>query len=266
MLGAKSMDPTSCIKARRPVRKPVIVLFAGTLAAVCFGLVRFGRLRVTRTKPIATSFTLETEAYSYQHNVKGEILSRTVTARRPDGTTVTAETIFPGKPHEHAMRLIRYPDGHSLGLIDAIAAKTTWPANPGQAAFDKQRLLHPPADCVLANYEELIGNDVVLSHKVNVMSVSFQNTAWRAPNLGCEEIQSRQGYNHEGVFKLLSETKAVSLKLGEPDIRLFDPGVRYAELRPSEVLRRETTRVGIRWSEILQQEADREDAMYLAKR
>ena len=86
---------------------------------------------------------------------------------------------------------------------------------------------------------------------------------WRASELGCETIQSRQGYEHEGAFKLTSETKAISLKLGEPDLRLFDKGANYVELKPSELLRRDTTRAGIPWGKGLQQQAEREDKIYL---
>jgi hypothetical protein len=53
--------------------------------------------------------------------------------------------------------------------------------------------------------------------------------------------------------------------MGEPDPRLFDEGATYTELKPSDRLRLDTARVGILWNQSLQQEADREDALYLAR-
>ena len=52
--------------------------------------------------------------------------------------------------------------------------------------------------------------------------------------------------------------------LGEPDARFFDLGASYAEIKPCELLRRETKAAGVRWSPELAEESVREDQRYAA--
>lgn len=246
-------------------RVTAAVILFGVLGIAVLMQVRSRRAHAESARPIAVSFTLETETYSFsQGKAQGELISRDLTARRADGTTATVSTLFPGQPHQRTIRVIRYLDGRELRLADAIAAKTdeSWrrdgPRRP-------QLLVNPPAECVFAGWEKFIKKDTVLGHTVDVVRNGFADTEWRARDLGCQTIESRNGYKHGDEFLLGGETRAVVLKLGEPSPRLFDDGANYAELKPSDFLRREVAHAGIPWNEDLQREADQEERFYLLK-
>jgi hypothetical protein len=249
----------------RSSRPAAVVILSVVLGIACLALARSRRAHAESARAVATPFTLKTESYGFSNGALGEIGSSDLTARRADGTTVTVSTAFPGKPYQRSIRVVRYLDGRQVRLVDAIAAKTML-FSQKDVAWRNQRLLNPSADCVFANYENLIGKDAVLGHAADVVSTSFTGTVWRAPDLGCETVQSREGYKHNGGFMLEAETRAISLKLGEPDPRLFDEGKSYAELKPSDLLRREMASVGIPWDDNLQQHADRDDKLYYSKR
>ncbi len=214
--------------------------------------------------PTIRSFTLKTETYSYQDSAEGELLERTATARRSDGTTVTVSTfVRRRKQIERTMRFIDFMDGRRVQLNDAIAAKTTFspPPDTGEPWLAR-RILHPPKNCVIANYENFLRTETLHGARVDVVSASFTLTEWRAPALACEVIQSRQGYPHEGAFKLTGETKVVSLIFGEPDPHLFKVSQTFTEIKPSEMLRREADRWDLPWTQAMQNQADLGDKRY----
>lgn len=246
-------------------RVTMLLILSMVLGIACVVLPRSHRAHAESSHPIAVPFTLETETYSFSKGkAQGELISRDLTARRADGTTATVSTLFPGQPHQRSIRVIRYPDGRELRLADAIAAKTveSWRRDVPRRA---QLLVNPPADCVFAGWEKFIKKDTVLGHTVDMVRHGFADTEWRARDLGCQTIESRNGYKHGDGLLLDGETRAVVLKLGGPSPRLFDDGRNYAELKPSDFLRRETARAGIPWNEDLQREADRDDRFYLPK-
>jgi len=233
------------------------------LAAVGLGNRSLSAVAADRARTITVPFTLETQSYYFQGNPKGELGIRATIARRSDGTTVEIHRNRPGNPSELPFRIIKRLDGSRVQLADSIAAKTTWPApSLDTVAWRRERLLHPPTNCVFANYEILLRNDTLLGHNVAVVSESYTDTVWRAPNLGCEVIQRRSGYKHDGAFKLQSEMRPLRLKRGEPDPRLFDEGAGYTELKPSELLRRVMAKAGIPWDANLQQEGERSDKIF----
>ena len=64
-----------------------------------------------------------------------------------------------------------------------------------------------------------------------------------------------------GSRKIREEGKLVSFSLSEPDPRLFDLGAGYAEVKPSELLRREMKAAG---RALIAERAAEEDQKYAA--
>ncbi len=214
------------------------------------------------------SFTLRTATFSYAENAKRVLVERMLTARRSNGTTATVSTFAArGKQAERTVRVIDYTDGRKVQINDALAAKTTFGApQTGEKPWLEHRLTHPAQNCVFANYENLLRTGTLQGIVVDVVSASFTLTEWRAPELGCEVIQSQQGYPREGSFKLTGETRLVSLKFGEPDPLLFEVDGTLVEVNPSEMLRREAERWGLPWTPRMQEQAELTDKRYLNKR
>lgn len=92
---------------------------------------------------------------------------------------------------------------------------------------------------------------------------SSGTTWWRAPRLSCMDLQ--QTYTEvqaDGSFKLASETKFVSVKLGAPNGAFFTVPSGYTSVKPSQVLRLLAKQIGQKWNSDLQAQAEREDAEY----
>ena len=244
-------------------RAATLAILSVVLGTAFLLIGRSRRARAESNHRIAVPFTLQTETFSFPNGAQGDLMSKDLTARRSDGTTVVVSTLLPRKPHPRMLRDIRYPDGRVVRLVDPVAAKTEF-VRQEEAARRNQLLLSPPPGCVLVGWEKPSGTDTVLGHTVDVVT-SFGHMVWRARDLGCETVQSREGYKHGDGFLLEGETTAVSLKLGEPDPRLFDEGVNYAEVKPSELLRRQMAHVGVTWNDDLEREAVHLDQFYSPK-
>jgi hypothetical protein len=81
-----------------------------------------------------------------------------------------------------------------------------------------------------------------------------------ASALGCKELQwQRASLQPDGSRRIRLEGKLVSFTLGEPDARLFDLGPSYAEVKPSELLRRKMKAAGVPWIPELAEASERED-------
>jgi len=71
-------------------------------------------------------------------------------------------------------------------------------------------------------------------------------TYWRVPDLACQTLTYRVDQEKgDGSWQMLTEERVVSLKLQEPDARLFDDGSGYIEVKPSEVERRLLEKAGV---------------------
>lgn len=113
----------------------------------------------------------------------------------------------------------------------------------------------------MAEYRKLGGVKVAIVKEMPKGSSGL--TWWRAPELGCATLQETYTQvRANGSFRLVSETKFVSLKLGPPDMALFAIPSDYRNLKPSEALRAWATRAGQGWGPQLQEQAEREDAQY----
>ena len=71
----------------------------------------------------------------------------------------------------------------------------------------------------------------------------------------CDDSQA------DGSLGLITEGRAKSLRLEEPDPHLFDSGKTYTDLKPSERLRRELQSRGIPWDEEFQRQGERQDKL-----
>lgn len=127
-------------------------------------------------------------------------------------------------------------------MVDAIKSKTTWPPRSDMAAAAYKRdHLYPPSNCVFGEGDTLLkAHDIVLGHPVVVIrhdSVgNIRVTSWKAPDLGCVQLQYRvEKKEMDGSYQLMSQEKAVSLQLTEPNPQLFDTGQFYTEMRPSDM-------------------------------
>jgi hypothetical protein len=109
---------------------------------------------------------------------------------------------------------------------------------------------------------------VLFGQKVAIVKTWDRGSAgrkWLAPGLGCKELQWQQAsLQLDGSRRIELEGKLVSFTLSEPDARLFDLGASYAEVKPSELLRREVKAGGDLWSSQLAEEGEREDFRYAA--
>ena len=124
-----------------------------------------------------------------------------------------------------------------------------------------------PPDC-LSPGDKLLGRTTLFGQLVDVVKTWDRGSGgkeWLAPALGCKEFQWQNAtIQSDGSPRIDLDGKLVSLTLGEPNARLFDLGASYAEIRPSELLRRELKAAGVHWNPELAKEGVQEDERYAA--
>jgi hypothetical protein len=209
--------------------------------------------RLARAQMVVTPFVLQRELYLYTHSPAGQLFRRHTVARTQEGTKVEVETVRP-LTVGLVVRRINYPDGRSVMLLDEKRTKTTWPQqDPSTVAFAKALMLNPPQNCIFSRAEETLVSDrgTVLGHPVYevrhlMIGGRTRSTAWRARDLGCDQLQYRvEERQADGSYKMVSFAKAVSLRIEEPDPRLLGPGDGYEEVSPSESDKRALAVLGI---------------------
>lgn len=220
----------------------------------------------------ANPFTLQLESYDFSEGPGGTLFAKQTIARRSDGATVQVGIVFGsvGLAAGETARHISFPNGQTFTVFDGIASVVRLPQLSMEAlTLQKKKLLNPPANCILPG-ETLVGYGTIGGYKVAVKKIppiaDRVVTAWDAPELGCEALQYRVEVREpDGSTKLATETKQVSLNIGEPDSRLFDIPESYANITPSEVMHKEAAHLGIQWTNDLQHEADRRDSVYFGR-
>lgn len=217
----------------------------------------------------ATPFTLTTQIHFYDRPASSYRLSRSITARRADGTRVTLayDPMLGSDAARARIRVIVYPDGRRVEVYDALHAVTRWPADPKHYAFQEKLLFTPPRNCVEQSWDYPAGYTKLGGVRVAIVKEfpkgSSGLTSWRAPELGCEKLQETlTQVQEDGSFRLVTETKFVSLKLGAPDTAIFAVPSDYRNLKPSEALRAWAMHAGRKWDADLQAQAEREDARF----
>lgn len=192
-----------------------------------------------------TPFTLKSETYFYGQDPDGTLADVDTVARRSDGTTVRVTSEGPMIAKGIKERTIQYMDGSRVDLLDADKEKTTRPP-ASQEAVDGWRtlILQPPAGCVFNSTDLLLqahGGEVlgqVVSEVRPPSPPDYRITSWKAPGLACETLEYKSEKEQpDGSYVLSSWQKPISLHIGEPDPKLFDPGHGYAEMKPSQLAR-----------------------------
>lgn len=213
-------------------------------------------------------FTLKIRETDYERNFAGDLAKVETQAQRSDGATVAVVTIY-RTPVPSTFRAIRLPDGTRLRLVDAISAKSTCRPKHREVApvRDTLSIAPRPPDC-LGPLDKLLGRTTLFGQLVDVVKTWDRGSGgeeWLAPALGCKEFQWQNAtMQSDGSLRIDSEAKPLSFTLGEPDVRLFDLGARYTEIKPSELRRRELKAAGVHWNPELAKEGVQEDERYAA--
>lgn len=216
-----------------------------------------------------TPFTLIVKNYVYDSSGTRGLNSRRVVARRSDGATVTLNFQPQDKQtatHPRA-REIEFLDGHHLEVYDGIHALVKWPA-PRQRTMLQRNLLAPLKDCLLEDSGEYLDKyetlgDVKVAVIRSLPKGSSGTSFWLAPSLGCQQLQTTYTQvRPDGSFRIVSEEKFVSIKLGEPEAALFTVPSTYASLTPSAALHEEFKHNGRPWDSQAQEMAERMETAY----
>ena len=220
-----------------------------TRVTVCVAIILFlvpSYARGQNVEGKVTPYVLDTEVYGFENDPHGAVGIKTTFARRSDGATVRVESIGPLKLGLTGRR-ITFMDGRSMTVVDAFRTKTTWPPVRPQAlaSFNARRLRGTP-NCVRSPEETVLALDRLAGQNVVVIRselpqgpVLRRETDWRAPDLGCQTLTYRvEDQKPDGSWWLRTEGKLVSLRLEEPDAKLFDDGASYTEAKPSDIEKR----------------------------
>ena len=197
-------------------------------------------------------FTLKIQETDYEQDPAGNLAAVQTQAQRSDSATVTVVTRY-RTPVPRTLREIRLPDGTSVRLVDAISAKSTCRPKHREVAPVRETLYSAPRppNC-LGALDKLLGRTALFGQPVNVVGtwdLGSGGERWVAPALGCKELQWQNAtLQSDGSRRIDFEGKLVSFTLGEPDVRLFDLGASYAEMKPSELLRRQLEAAGVHWN------------------
>jgi hypothetical protein len=211
---------------------------------------------------------------SFEQQPQGELMERRVTARRSDGSTAMVTFMGPhwGMP-EISARQLTLMSGTRVSILDLVASKTTWKMKDGDIAVLKERLLNPPPNCMLPTpgNPNFLGNGILAGQKVAIIEVIDQplgtrSVFWKAPELGCEQLQyGSETKQLDGSYKLKVEARLISLNIGEPEARYFDPAANYIETRPSDVRKQTFDKLGVPEPSTVQQQGERLDRKYSAQ-
>lgn len=216
-----------------------------------------------------TPFTLITQNYVYDSSGTRGLNSRRVVARRSDGATVTLNFQPQDKQTgtHPRVRTITFLDGRFWDVYDSIHAFVKWPATRERTMLQRN-LLAPLKDCLLEDSGEYLDKyetwgDVSVAVIRSLPKGSSGTTFWLAPSLGCQQLQTTYTQvRSDGSFRLVSEEKFVSIKLGEPEAALFTVPSTYASLIPSNALHEEFKHNGRPWDSQAQEMAARMDTAY----
>jgi hypothetical protein len=189
-----------------------------------------------------TPFTLRNAVYFYTGGSPAKLVDLITVARLSDGTRARVASAGPlGFAKNIYTRTISYMDGSRTELLDAARVKSTLPPPQHDASFHSQMVLSPPPNCVY-NGETLLQRNAGKVDGQAVVEVQpppvpgFRSFMWAAPALGCQVLTYRtERKQSDGTYSLASEKRVLSLQIGAPDPRLFDPGHDYAEMQPSDL-------------------------------
>lgn len=240
-----------------------------------------------QTEVNESPFVLEVEGLQYDSSCcgaeakPGQVIMRKRVARRSDGAYMLSNNAYGPLGLEKGLmpRRLEFPDGRVVLLADWITSKTTMPKRSDEELARRKSNLRQPASNCLQPGDTLLGTELVLGYptvKIRQRSLPLRQgaevtanpwvtTCWRAPTLACEELQSQVEVKQaDGALKLTGATRPVSLKIGEPDPRLFDEGTNYTEVSPSDLIRKGGEILGLQIKEVPETRAA--DKAYFAGR
>jgi len=263
--------------AKKPVTRWIcLIVLAGALA---FVLAQSLAVRnYAAPEGLVTPFTLKLEGYDYSIRPGVTHSHSNTIARRSDGATVAAGAngLLDGADRvlDSASgletRTLTLPNGEVVTISDKASAFVRWPKlSKEDMAAATEQLRHPPANCVWIPGEPAVESGTIMGQQVVAVIQQFADeriTIWRAPNLGCQEMQNRvEERQPDGSYKLVAETKATSLVSGDPEPSLFELPSTYASLKPSELMRKDYERIGAPWDKRAQQSGEELDAQYFGR-
>lgn len=243
-----------------------------TLAVATFYLVQpLTVARIARAQVKVMPFTIQQEQYAFNGQFpRGTLVGKVTTAVRSDGSTVAIGDVFGqlGFAAQETSRSITLSDGRRYMIFDGIQSMLpVLRFSAKDLAIRKEAMLNASSNCAYPGYTP-IGYGEMQGYKVDILkwlpppgNTSTIFTVWKAPELGCETVQSRdQERQPDGSLKTIAETRLVNVALGEPDPSLFEIPSNYATVKPSDAMRKEANRLGKPWTDFDQKIADRDDA------
>lgn len=245
-------------------------LATGVLGVVTFFLVQPLTLEhIAHAQVRVTPFTLHLDYYDLSSDPSGSVFIKQIVAHRSDGATVEVNDVFStaGMQADETVRSIFLPNGERFEVYDGVSSIVRLPILSSKAlVIRREETINPPTNCVLPG-ETLVGYDTVDGYKTGMVkwptlaADEREITAWDAPDLGCQMLQSRVVEKQaDGSTKVVTEGRTSSLSIGEPDASLFEMPENYASVMPSQAMRKEAERLNLTWTDKMQQEADMRDA------
>lgn len=182
-----------------------------------------------------------------------------IAAFRSDGASAVWEEGFssdaelaPFGQHVHYGRLA-FPSGHyrvkvfpEAESISTLFAPKTSPIHLQQkceASANQPGLILSDSDPT-----SLLGYRVVRFSSVNSQKDGNQlvREDWKAPELNCASLRTVSGrVDAQGHARILQTIEATTVKMGEPDPKLFEVPANYTERAPSEALAELARRLGV---------------------
>jgi hypothetical protein len=198
----------------------------------------------------ATPFVAETDFYEFRSNPQGNLFLKQVVARRSDGST--AQVTSRGPIWSASMRKVTFMNGSTVAAFDFVSARTSFQMKPQELAALKEKLTNSPVDCAYRNDEQIIDRQrlfgqefIVHQHFISFNQEQQRVSEWLAPQLGCEHLGYRiEAKQPDGSYKLVTESRLISLEMKEPEPAFFDPAANFDEVLPSEIMRRHYRKVG----------------------
>jgi hypothetical protein len=231
------------------LRSVVFAPLALGVAAGCYLLGRYVTLTVQAQRPAAApEFAIEYVMVSFIQNPGGAVESETMVSQRSDGSRCERILQRPPGPPSTPTRHLFLADGRRIEINDLKRLRTTYRLSDEQLAHLKHRVAMRASRQICGRAREVMeGYSQFLDWKVEIWQTEFltdnrqsvvRMTAYRAPELGCEELKLVQEEKAVGGKYTLKWTKdAREITLGPPSHQEMDVADSYAEVPPSEFLR-----------------------------
>jgi hypothetical protein len=222
---------------------PLVVLLA---AGAAYEGMRHWTIRTAAAAPMhVLPFTME----FWEYDSAGKLLDQRTVARSADGSEAM---VMVTQPRGQIARRVDYMDGRVMTALDALQIKMSGYLAGHNSEFRRNRLLHPPADCLWKG--ETVTGRILLPGNIQAVKIArwrpsgsaFRISETRAVDYGCETVEGiGEDQQPDGTWTTRFHSKLIYFQPGEPDSRLFEPGDKYQEMKPSGVRDVVLTQLGI---------------------